>query len=201
MTDLCDFFRALTAVSHLPSSLGSMHTLIGTASTMMPPNTAKGVTKPPTCDQANAGYYQVDKDCSKKVMFTFYRPQRSCGQGYVFTRVCDSVYKGSLPQCMLGYHPPCKGDPPCQGEPPCQEDPPAKENPPCQGEPPCQGDTPPKETPPPRHTVNEQPVRILLECILVSHADTQNEWYRCGILAIHLSIYQWYPKTGENLTA
>ena len=24
----------------------------------------------------------------------FYRPQRSCGQGYVFTRVCDSVHRG-----------------------------------------------------------------------------------------------------------
>ena len=36
-----------------------------------------------------------------------YRPQRSCGQGYVFTRVCDSVHGGGgLPQCMLGYHPP-----------------------------------------------------------------------------------------------
>ena len=26
----------------------------------------------------------------------FYRPQRSCGQGYVFTRVCDSVHGGGL---------------------------------------------------------------------------------------------------------
>ena len=23
-----------------------------------------------------------------------------------FTRVCDSVHVGGLPQCMLGYHPP-----------------------------------------------------------------------------------------------
>ena len=28
----------------------------------------------------------------------FYRPQRSCGQGYVFTRVCDSVHRGGLRQ-------------------------------------------------------------------------------------------------------
>ena len=28
-----------------------------------------------------------------------------CGQGYVFTRVCDSVHRGrDLPRCMLGYH-------------------------------------------------------------------------------------------------
>ena len=25
--------------------------------------------------------------------------------GYVFTRVCHSVHRGGLPQCMLGYHP------------------------------------------------------------------------------------------------
>ena len=31
-------------------------------------------------------------------------PVRSCGQGYVFTHVCDSVHGGGLPQCMLGYH-------------------------------------------------------------------------------------------------
>ena len=40
-----------------------------------------------------------------------YRPQRSCGQGYVFTRVCDSVHRGGLPQCMLGYQPPWEQTP------------------------------------------------------------------------------------------
>ena len=30
-----------------------------------------------------------------------YRPQRSCGQGYVFTRVCDSVHiGGAIPACL-----------------------------------------------------------------------------------------------------
>ena len=29
---------------------------------------------------------------------TNYRPQRSCGQGYVFTRVCDSVNRGGSPE-------------------------------------------------------------------------------------------------------
>ena len=62
------------------------------------------------------------------------------GQGNVFTGVCDSVHRGrSLPQCILGYTPPEQ--------------------------------TPREQTPPPgswlRHTVNERPVRILLECILV----------------------------------
>ena len=40
----------------------------------------------------------------------FYRPQRSCGRGYVFTGVCHSVNGGGcLPQCMLGYHTPPPG--------------------------------------------------------------------------------------------
>ena len=26
--------------------------------------------------------------------------------GYIFTRVCHSVHRGGLPQCMLGYHTP-----------------------------------------------------------------------------------------------
>ena len=30
-------------------------------------------------------------------------PPSKLGQGYVFTRVCDSVHRGGLPQCMLGY--------------------------------------------------------------------------------------------------
>ena len=32
-------------------------------------------------------------------------PATKLGQGYVFTRVCDSVHRGGLPQCMLGYPP------------------------------------------------------------------------------------------------
>ena len=35
---------------------------------------------------------------------SFYRSQRSCGQGYVFTRVCDSVHGGVcvIPACIAG---------------------------------------------------------------------------------------------------
>ena len=39
----------------------------------------------------------------------FYRPQRSCGQGNIFTPVCHSFCSqggGGLSQCMLGYQPP-----------------------------------------------------------------------------------------------
>ena len=49
----------------------------------------------------------------------FYRPQRSC-EGYVFTPVYDSVHRGGLPQCMLGYHPPGAGAPPPGADPPNQ---------------------------------------------------------------------------------
>ena len=42
--------------------------------------------------------------------FCNYRPQRSCGQGYVFTCVCDSVNRGDL-----------RAGPPWQGEPPLDQ--------------------------------------------------------------------------------
>ena len=112
----------------------------------------------------------------------YYRPQRSCGQGYVFTRVCDSVHRGGL-----------------QAGPPGRENPPSgRENPPRPGRhPPGQADTPPGQgrhptpgpSPPParrlQHTVNDRPVRILLECILVSNGTAKTMlvilafWY-CG---------------------
>ena len=44
--------------------------------------------------------------------FYYYRLQRSCGQGYVFTRVCDSVHRG-----WWGVEG-SPGRPPGQGEPP-----------------------------------------------------------------------------------
>ena len=73
-----------------------------------------------------------------------YRPQRSCGQGYVFTRVCDSVHRGGLRRNPPGpgRNPPEPGRTPGprrtpldQGEPPLD-----------QGEPPHPG---PRRTPPP----------------------------------------------------
>ena len=74
-----------------------------------------------------------------------YRPQRSCGQGYVFTRVCDSVHRGV---CLSA----------------CWDTTPRKET--------LQKEAPPrKETH--WHTVNERLVRILLECILVQGPFTQ----------------------------
>ena len=76
-----------------------------------------------------------------------YRPQRSCGQGNIFTPVCHSVHRGGLPQCMLGYHPPRTRPPPG-----------TRQTPPRPGRPPCwdHADTPqwtrpapPRDQPPP----------------------------------------------------
>ena len=81
-----------------------------------------------------------------------YRPQQSCGQGYVFIRVCDSVHRGGcLPQCMHPW----------------------EQTPPRSRHPPQSRHHPPGSRHPPesrlQHTVNERPVRILLECILVNY--------------------------------
>ena len=47
-------------------------------------------------------------------------PATKLGQGYVFTRVCNSVHGGCLPQCMLGYTSPPGADtlPPGADTPP-----------------------------------------------------------------------------------
>ena len=100
------------------------------------------------------------------------------GQGNVFTGICDSVHRGGLPQCMLGYPPPPDQipTPPRPDTPPDQTSPspldqtspsPLDQTPP----PPRPGTPPPPRPHTPgsrrQHTVNERPVRILLECILV----------------------------------
>ena len=93
-----------------------------------------------------------------RIQLHLYRPQRSCGQGYVFTRVCDSVHKG-------GGSPGRENPPPRQGRTPPphrtretpragrtpldQETPPGRENPPPtrQNPPPGPGRPSGKQTP------------------------------------------------------
>ena len=75
-------------------------------------------------------------------MICYYRPQRSSGQGYVFTRVCDSVHRGGLWQ---GEPPPGRETPLGRENPPGRE-PPGKETPPGAGKHP-----PGQETPAGRH--------------------------------------------------
>ena len=66
-----------------------------------------------------------------KVCVTCYRPQRSCGQGNIFTPVCHSVHGGGgLPQCMLGYHTPLGADTPPPEQTPSQDHTPRTRHPP-----------------------------------------------------------------------
>ena len=59
-----------------------------------------------------------------------YQPQRSCGQGYVFTRVCDSVHKGGL---RAGRIPRAGRTPPGRENPPAERTPQAGRTPPPPG--------------------------------------------------------------------
>ena len=65
--------------------------------------------------------------CFKSVLLPhFYRSQRSCGQGYVFTRVCDSVNGGAcLRQTPWEQTPPRDQTPPPPEQTPPQEQTPA----------------------------------------------------------------------------
>ena len=90
-------------------------------------------------------YFGREDVILKCISFCFhYRPQRSCGQGNIFTPVCHSIHGGGLPQCMLGYHPPPGKETPLRRRPPRKEAPPS---PPEGGTPqegdPLQGDPPP----------------------------------------------------------
>ena len=53
------------------------------------------------------------------------------GQGNVFTDICDSVHRGGLPQCMLGYHPPDQNprDQPPRPGTPREQTPPQEQTP------------------------------------------------------------------------
>ena len=108
-----------------------------------------------------------------------YRPQRSWAK-VIFSQACVCPQGGRgvcLSACWdipPGSRPPLGADPPC---PPPRPDPPGTRPPQEQTTPreqtPPRADTPPEQTPPLpgsrlQHTVNERPVRILLECILVS---------------------------------
>ena len=83
-----------------------------------------------------------------------YRPQRSCGQGNIFTPVCHSVHRGvsSRENPPARENPPTRENPPGPGRhPPDQADPPwdqADTNPPSPSPPPPdQADPPRKQTP------------------------------------------------------
>ena len=86
----------------------------------------------------------------------FYRPQRSCGQAYVFTRVCDSVHRGGLRADPPGpgRHPPSRQNPPRTRQTPLgRENPPGPGRTPRTRQNPWQGEPAPppgtRQTPPP----------------------------------------------------
>ena len=129
---------------------------------------------------------------------SFYRPQRSWAKVMLLQASVILSMGGCLPQCMLGCHTPPKQThiplgaetPPPEQTPPRADTHPLEQTPPPPGAdtpradtplsrhpleqtpPPPRADIPPEQTHPPRnrlrHMVNERPVRILLECILVS---------------------------------
>ena len=73
-----------------------------------------------------------------RIAIHFYRPQRSCGQGNIFTPVCHSVHRGGSASVHAAMPPPTKETPPsCQGDPP-------------KGGTPTEGGPPKKEAPPRR---------------------------------------------------
>ena len=111
----------------------------------------------------------------------FLPPATKLGQGYVFTGVCDSVNRGCLPQCMLGYTPPGSRHPrgadphqsrhPPQSRPTPRADTSGSRHPPGadtpqeqtpgadypQEQPPPRGDTPQSRHPHSRHPPSRHP--------------------------------------------
>ena len=97
----------------------------------------------------------VDQNKFPSTLFSFpchfYRPQRSCGQGNVFTGVCDSVHRGrvsasvhvGIPHSPGSRHPPLEQTPPWEQTPPQSRHTPLEQTPPWEQTPP-----PPKKQAP-----------------------------------------------------
>ena len=94
-----------------------------------------------------------------------YRPERSWGQGNIFTPVCHSFCsQGGSASVHAGIPPPPRQQTPQSRYPPPPEQTPQEQTPPEQTPPGSRHPPPPSRL---QHTVYERPVRILLECILV----------------------------------
>ena len=120
----------------------------------------------------------------------FYRLQRSWAK-VIFSQACvkNSVHRGGGEGVCLSA---------CWDTLPPEQTPPPKTRPPWSRHPPEQ--TPPEQTPPPppgednptgsrlQHTVNERPVRILLECILV-YSIVEQRWIN-GAVGVLDIVYQ-----------
>ena len=135
--------------------------------------------------QCMLGYGQEGGGTHPTGMQSCYQLQRSCGQGYVFTCVCDSVNRGVSASVYAGIPPweqtPPQADTPQsrppRADPPLEQTHPREQTPPWSRHPPG-ADTlrsrhphphpPGADTPPSRlrHTVNERPVRIYWNAFL-----------------------------------
>ena len=159
-------------------------------------NAVRGLFTPNTSEDGSLSltcmYFQYDHrftsmvaaNIEETMTWLFYRPQRSWAK-VIFSQACVCPREGGcLTQCMLGYPPPRSRHPPWEQTPPQTMHPPGSRPPRTstpldQATPPTrhlpEADTPPpgrrhppgKQTAALQHTVNERPVRILLECILV----------------------------------
>ena len=98
-------------------------------------------------------------DISANVFTLITARKRSLGQGYVFTRVCHSVYRVGGGLC-LGVYPPWTETPPVRD--PLDKDP--RDSDPLDGDP-LDRDTSGQR--PPTLYSKELAIRILLQCILV----------------------------------
>ena len=132
--------------------------------------------------------YNSTNQAPNSIIRVYYRPQRSCGQGYVFTRVCDSVNRGVSASVHAGIPP--SADP--LGSRPPGADTPWEQTPT-----PRSRHLPQSRQPPPpsrlQHTVNEWPVSILLECILVIH-ENFNQFYYPSVSGRHslgINLRNW----------
>ena len=102
-------------------------------------------------------------------------PANEVCKGYVFTRICHSVHRGGLPQCMLEYTP--------------LADNPRANNPPW-------ADTPrPDTSPSPFRQLLLRTIRILLECILVMIAVGEEGYTSLSCWSFvksHLRLSAWF---------
>ena len=140
--------------------------------------------------------YRVVLEDKWFIFMVDYRPQRSWAKvKFLQASVCPRGGGGGRGGVSASVHtgmPPPQSRPPGPGTPPPREQtppqtrhtttplgadphPPGSRPPPDQAHPPSPGTLPQEQTPPPpesilQHTVNERPVHILLECILVWHA-------------------------------
>ena len=69
--------------------------------------------------------------CQPVDLTLYYRPQRSCGQGYGFTRICHSVNRGGvcLSACWDTTHTPPPGADTPRADPPRADTPPGSRSP------------------------------------------------------------------------